>query len=208
MVESLTFFNTVWVGTIFSLALLAMSKDTIIWLAPVSGMQLSNRPSEGAWTGPSQSGIFTIMCLIVLIFHVLPILLTKNKLSQVSLLSSFGSRDQEWQCIGQDLGWSLRVGLRVPGTPLVPFCLMVFWIPWLLLAYSYLGRVCLYRCCVLQSWWCLLGIWSLDFEMVRLISWPIGSKTTHRWFAERKKYIFQIFVVFSILIADIIQQYT
>ena len=37
---------------------------------------------------------------------------------------------------------------------------------------------------------------------------PIGLKTTHRWFAERKKYIFQIFVVFSILIADSIQQYT
>ena len=49
--------NSVEVGVIVKLASLAMSADTIDWLAPVSGIQRTSRPRPQAVGGPSHSGI-------------------------------------------------------------------------------------------------------------------------------------------------------
>ena len=68
MVESLAFLSTVWVGTILNLTLLVASKETVLWLLPVSGMQMNNNLTEGAWTGPSQSGISGVGLLKLFLF--------------------------------------------------------------------------------------------------------------------------------------------
>ena len=54
---SLAFHKTMLVCSILSLASLAMFREPIVWLALVSGIQLTNRLSEGECTGPSQRGI-------------------------------------------------------------------------------------------------------------------------------------------------------
>ena len=56
-IGSLAFLSTVWVEIFLNLAFLAVSRDTIVWLGLVSGMQLSKSLSEGASIGPSHSGI-------------------------------------------------------------------------------------------------------------------------------------------------------
>ena len=53
----LAFRSSVRVGRRESLASLATAADTIVWLAPVSGMQLTSKPREHYLGGPSHSGI-------------------------------------------------------------------------------------------------------------------------------------------------------
>ena len=50
-------FGSVKVGLIHRLASLAIAADTIDCDAPVSGMQLTNRPREHAFGGPSHRDI-------------------------------------------------------------------------------------------------------------------------------------------------------
>ena len=57
MTHPLALRSSVTVGKMVKLASLAVAADTMDCEAPVSGMQLTNRPREHAIGGPSHSGI-------------------------------------------------------------------------------------------------------------------------------------------------------